>query len=101
MAGGGRCYGKAQAVRERKEGMKILTVKQVAELIQAKPSTVYAWAEQGVLPSIKMAGLLRFDEDEVIEFIRSCKRATPRYNVDIQARARKGGKKRNGALTKK
>ena len=50
--------------------MKILTVKQVAELVQAKPSTIYAWAEQGILPSIKMAGLLRFDEDEVIEFIR-------------------------------
>jgi excisionase family DNA binding protein len=73
--------------------MKILTVKQVAELVQAKPSTIYAWAEQGILPSIKMAGLLRFDENEVIEFIKSCKRAAPCYNSNIQARARKGGKK--------
>jgi excisionase family DNA binding protein len=81
--------------------MKILTAKQVATLVQAKLSTVYAWAEQGILPCIKIGGLLRFDEDEVIELIKSCKRAAPRYNVDIQARARKGGKKGNGALTKK
>ena len=84
-----------------KEVPEILTVKQVAELVQAKPSTIYAWAEQGVLPSIKMAGLLRFDESAVIEFIKSCKRAAPCYNASIQARARKGGKKQNGALTKK
>jgi excisionase family DNA binding protein len=43
--------------------MKILTVKQVAELLQAKRSTVYAWAEQGILSSIRIAGLLRFDEE--------------------------------------
>lgn len=73
--------------------MKILTVKQVAELIQAKPSTVYAWAEQGIIPSIKLAGLLRFDEREVMQFIESHKQPTSCYNARIQARARKGGKR--------
>ena len=34
--------------------MKILTVKQVSELLQAKQSTVYAWAEQRLMPSFKI-----------------------------------------------
>jgi len=33
--------------------MKLLTVKQVAEMLQAKPSTVYGWAEQRSSPLSK------------------------------------------------
>jgi excisionase family DNA binding protein len=73
--------------------MKILTVKQVSELFQAKPSTVYAWAEQRLIPSFKINGLLRFDQDEVLEWLKGCKQPEPCYNKIIQARARKGGRK--------
>jgi excisionase family DNA binding protein len=73
--------------------MRILTVKQVSELLQAKQSTIYAWAEQRLIPSFKINGLLRFDEAEIIEWMKSCKRPGPCYNPPIQARARKGGKR--------
>jgi excisionase family DNA binding protein len=75
--------------------MKILTCKEVAEMLQAKPSTIYAWAEQGVIPSLKIKGLLRFDENEILEWIVSCKKAANVcYNSTIQTRSlRKGGKR--------
>ncbi len=71
--------------------IKILTVKQVSELLQAKQSTIYAWAEQSLIPSFKVNGLLRFDEDEIIHWLKGCKRPERCYNVSNQARARKGG----------
>jgi excisionase family DNA binding protein len=74
--------------------MRILTVKQVSELLQAKQSTVYAWAEQRLMPSFKINGLLRFDEDEVHQWLRACKRPERCYNVSNRTRAPKKGGKR-------
>jgi excisionase family DNA binding protein len=71
--------------------MKILTVRQVSELLQAKQSTVYAWAEQRLMPSFKINGLLRFDQDDIIRWLKDCKRPERCYNSSIQAGARKGG----------
>jgi len=53
--------------------MKILTAKQVAELLQMKSSTVYAWRSKGLF-FLKMNGLLRFDEEEIVQWVKSCKR---------------------------
>ena len=50
--------------------MKLLNVKDVATIIQAKPSTIYAWAEQGTIPCFKLNGLLRFDLVEIEEWIK-------------------------------
>ena len=52
--------------------MKLLTVKQVAEMLQAKPSTVYGWAEQRIIPSFKIGGLLRSLEDDILDWIKGC-----------------------------
>jgi excisionase family DNA binding protein len=73
--------------------MKLLTCKEVAELIRAKPSTVYAWAEQGFVPCFKINGLLRFDEADVIRWLQDHKKPGLCYNGKIQAREPgKGGK---------
>jgi excisionase family DNA binding protein len=72
---------------------KILTVKQVSEMLQTKPSTIYAWAEQRLIPSFKINGLLRFEETEIVEWVKSCKQPGPCYTRPIQARARKGGQR--------
>ncbi len=56
--------------------MTFLTVKEVCKLIQAKPSTVYQWAELGQIPSYKVNGLLRFSEKEIFEWLKSCKSPT-------------------------
>jgi nitrogen PTS system EIIA component len=71
--------------------MQILTIKQVSEILQVKPSTLYAWAEQGRIPSFKMNGLLRFDESEILSWVKGCKKPERCYTGLIHARARKGG----------
>jgi predicted DNA-binding transcriptional regulator AlpA len=74
--------------------MKILTVTQVSELIQAKPSTIYAWAGQSQIPCFKINGLLRFEEGEIFAWLTDCKRPDARYNTSIQVRGPKKGGKR-------
>lgn len=83
--------------------MKLLTAKQVAQMVQASPKTVYAWAEQGLIPSIKINGLLRFIESQVIDWLGDlAKRRAGWYTNSIQIRSpEKGGKKYNGAFSQK
>jgi len=69
--------------------MKLLTVKDIASILNAKPSTIYAWAEQGLMPSFKLNGLLRFDESEFRQWLESCKKQS--YTCDAGRRPRKGG----------
>lgn len=50
------------------------TAEQVAPLLQVKPGRVYEMARLGILPKgvvIRMGRQIRFDEDSLIEWIRS------------------------------
>jgi excisionase family DNA binding protein len=38
----------------------LMTVKQVAEYLQLKESTIYAWAQDGKIPAIKIGRTWRF-----------------------------------------
>lgn len=49
----------------------LLTVKQVAELLQMRPSTLYAWAAQGKIPARKIYGVLRFQRHEINAWLDS------------------------------
>ena len=72
--------------------MKLLTVKEVSEMVRAKPSTVYAWAEQGVLPCYRLGGLLRFSEADMLDWMEGC-RKTPEGSMypATGRRPRRGG----------
>jgi len=71
--------------------MKLLTVKEVSEIISAKPSTIYAWAEQGLIPCFKLNGLLRFSETDLLTWIKSNqKRTVEAYNTLTGRRPGKG-----------
>ena len=54
--------------------MKLVRVKEISELLMIKPSTLYQWAELGQIPCLKLNGCLRFDLDEVLQWIKDCKR---------------------------
>jgi excisionase family DNA binding protein len=72
--------------------MNILTVKDIAKLLKASPSTVYSWAEQGLIPSFKLNGLLRFSEDDITAWLKDCQKApVGGYNTPAGRRPRKGG----------
>ncbi len=72
--------------------MKLLGVKEVSEILGAKPSTIYQWAESGQIPSFKLNGLLRFSEEAIMKWVEACKNTSAeRYNVPTGRRPRKGG----------
>ncbi|MEW6002540.1 MAG: helix-turn-helix domain-containing protein [Nitrospirota bacterium] len=74
--------------------MKLLDVKEIAQILNVKPSTVYQWAELGQMPCFKLNGCLRFDIDDITGWIQSCKKeAHSSYNSLTQARGPKERRK--------
>ena len=46
-----------------------MTAKQVSELIEVKPSTVYQWVHVGLIPYVKIGKCVRFKKDELFRWI--------------------------------
>jgi excisionase family DNA binding protein len=74
--------------------MALLNVTELSERLCIKRSTLYAWAEQGMIPHVKLGRLLRFDPDEIEAWLQNHRReripepALPRHrhetdNVDV------------------
>ena len=55
--------------------VKLVSVKEVSEILNVKPSTLYQWAELGQIPCIKLNGALRFDIEDITNWVDSCKKA--------------------------
>ena len=49
----------------------LLTVKELANQLHIKPSTLYAWAGQGRIPCLKLHGLVRFEHDAIERWVTS------------------------------
>ena len=50
---------------------KLLTAKQVSELLEVKISTVYDWVYRGVIPYVKLGRLIRFKKPEIFHWVDS------------------------------
>ena len=48
-----------------------LTVKNLSQRLQIKPSTLYAWVSHGKIPCWKIHGLIRFDPIEIDRWLAS------------------------------
>jgi len=75
--------------------MKLIGIKELSEILTVKPSTLYQWSELGMIPCYKINGALRFDIDDIKNWVDSCKKVvTSSYNPLTQARSpRKGVQK--------
>ena len=62
---------------------RLLDVNQVAELLNVKPATIYGWVHDGLIPHYKIHRLVRFDEGEVVRWLKGKHRHTRRNPVDI------------------
>lgn len=49
----------------------LLDITAVSKLLSIKPCTLYAWAAQGRMPSLKIHGLLRFRASEINHWLKS------------------------------
>ena len=54
--------------------MKLITVKDLANLLAVKQSTLYSWVHNDSIPFCKLNGVLRFDLDEIETWVKSSKR---------------------------
>lgn len=48
---------------------RLLTARELADLLGFSPATIQDWAEQGGLPGFRLGGRLRFCESEVIAWL--------------------------------
>ncbi len=58
--------------------MKLLTVKNLSDLLSIKRSTLYLWVEKGEIPHYRVGRLVRFNLEEVDKWLR-------RHKKDSQA----------------
>jgi excisionase family DNA binding protein len=73
--------------------MPFVDVKAVARFLAVKEPTLYQWAELGQIPCYKINGCVRFNLEEIEEWVKSCKKdRLSDYNPLLKLEARKGGK---------
>jgi excisionase family DNA binding protein len=51
-----------------------LTIKELSLYLNIKPSTLYTWARGAKIPNIKINGLVRFRQEEIDEWVESCRK---------------------------
>ncbi len=57
-----------------KKTLPLWCVREVAEFLRLRPRGVYAMAERGSLPSIKVGSRLRFDRSDIVEWVKRHRR---------------------------
>jgi excisionase family DNA binding protein len=50
---------------------RLLTARELGELLGFSPSTIVDWAEAGTVPAFKIGGRLRFRESEVLAWLET------------------------------
>lgn len=48
---------------------RLMTAKQVSELIEVRPSTLYQWVHLGLIPYVKLGKCVRFRKEELFRWI--------------------------------
>ncbi len=72
--------------------MQLATVKELSEFLKVKEKTIYQWAEYRQIPCYKLNGCLRFDTQEIMQWMKQCKKDTlSGYNPFTKIEAREGG----------
>jgi excisionase family DNA binding protein len=66
--------------------MKLLTVKDVAARLQDKDKTVYGWATRGKIPTLKINGVIRFEEQFLERWLQACQVPTERPSSYVKCR---------------
>jgi excisionase family DNA binding protein len=63
--------------REKRGMQRLLSVKEVSELLNVKPSSIYKRSRLGKIPCVRFGSLLRFSEAAVLAWLQEGKAAEP------------------------
>jgi excisionase family DNA binding protein len=77
-----------------------LTIKDVSQLLQIKPSTLYGWVAQGKIPAFKIHGMIRFQRDVIEQWMqafRTDQEETPSEMVPVPRPEPTRRRRRHGA----
>lgn len=61
--------------------MKLVTIKEVSKFLSVKESTLYSWVNKGSIPSLKINGLIRFDMEEIDQWVRTPRKTDCKAHV--------------------
>lgn len=68
--------------------MKLVNIKELASFLNIKESTVYAWVHNGTIPFYKLNGLLRFNMEEIMEWVKNSKADSPKIPKSLKKSTR-------------
>lgn len=74
---------------------KLLAPESVCEILGIERSTLYAWTSRGLIPFIKVNGLLRFRESELLRWLKSKERGAM-INYSEEALREAQGRRHHG-----
>lgn len=60
---------------------RLLDVKQISEFLSVKPGTIYYWVSIGFIPHYKINKLVRFKEQEILEWLEKRKQDGRREQI--------------------
>jgi len=61
--------------------MRLVTIKIASEFLMVKVSTLYSWVHQGTMPFHKLNGLIRFDMDELENWVKATRQTVSNLAV--------------------
>ena len=65
------------------DGVELLTPGQVADMLQVKLSTIYAWTHQREIPHFKVGRLVRFTRAGVEDWLRAKQREPQKVDLPV------------------
>jgi len=66
--------------------MKLVTIKIASDFLMVKQSTLYSWVHNGSIPFHKLNGLIRFDLDELLEWVKASKRTSSPFYIEPKSK---------------
>ncbi len=56
--------------------MRLVNIREVSKFLSVKESTLYSWVNKGSIPAHKINGLIRFDMEEIEEWVKNSEQAS-------------------------
>ncbi len=70
--------------KPEKKSMNLITIKDLSVFLKVKESTLYSWVHEGTIPFYKLNGLLRFNMDEILDWVNSSKAIQVQERLSIK-----------------